>query len=153
MFTLVYPDLTQKETTLTEVLKKDSYTLLYFYPKDDTPGCTIEAQEFTKYISSFQQLDIQVVWVSKDLPERHCAFIKKYTLQPLYVSDPTLELHKQFGAWWTKKMYGKELQGTIRSTILLENKGAVIHHRKSVKAKGHAEKVLERCREKFKTEG
>ncbi|MDP2670625.1 MAG: redoxin domain-containing protein [bacterium] len=61
MFTLVYPDLTQKETTLTEVLKKDSYTLLYFYPKDDTPGCTIEAQEFTKYISSFQQLDIQVV--------------------------------------------------------------------------------------------
>lgn len=150
MFTLVYPDLTLKQSTFDDLIKQSPLTLLYFYPKDNTPGCTVQAKEFTDCLTAFHDLNIQVIGVSKDSPERHCTFISDHKLTPTYLSDPTLILHKQFGARWTKKMYGKEIEGTIRSTILLDQQGKVIHHWKSVKAKGHAQKVLEWCKKQMK---
>lgn len=144
MFTLVHPDLTSEQVTLDALLAQSTYTLLYFYPKDDTPGCTLEAQGFSTHLQAFQQLDIRVIGVSKDGSEAHCKFIAKYQLTPSYLSDPTLELHRQFGARGIKNMYGKQVEGTIRSTVLLDSAGKIVKQRKSVKAAGHAEKVLER---------
>ena len=83
------------------------YVLLYFYPKDDTPGCTIEAKEFSELHEAFATLGVQIVGVSKDLTPSHCAFIQKYTLKPLYLSDPELILHKQFGVRGAKSSWGK----------------------------------------------
>ena len=125
-----------------DLLKKAKQTLLYFYPQDETPGCTLEAITFTIYLQTFLDHGIQVVWVSKDSSESHCKFIEKDGLQIPLISDPDLTLHKQFGARGEKNMYGKIYEGTIRSTFLLAPSGEILKARRNVKATGHVEKVL-----------
>lgn len=95
------------ETEFTDLLQQAKQTLLYFYPQDETPGCTLEAITFTLYIQTFLDAGIQVVGVSKDSSESHCRFIEKDGLQIPLISDTDLTLHKQFGARGEKNMYGK----------------------------------------------
>lgn len=144
MFTLVHPDLTQETINYNDLIKRMPLTLLYFYPKDDTPGCTLEAQEFSTRIESFKKKWVQIIGVSKDSPNTHCSFIKKYSLAPYYLSDPELILHQQFGARWEKNNYWKIVQWVIRSTFLINQTWEIIKERKNVRATGHAEKVSDR---------
>lgn len=139
---------TQEHTyTLEQILAKNDYTLLYFYPKDNTPWCTVEAQDFTRLQEAFSILNIQIVWVSRDSIQSHCNFIQKYALTPLYVTDPELELHTQFEAWWEKNNYWKIVQWVIRSTVLLDKSWSIHKHWKNVRAKWHAERVLKEVQE------
>ena len=135
------------DISLEEVLAQNKYTLLYFYPKNGTPGCTLEAQDFSKLASEFQKYNVQIVWVSKDLPESHCKFIEKYQLSPSSISDPDLELHKKFASWWEKNNYGKIVMGVIRSTFLLDSDENEINAWRSIRATWHADRVLKRVKE------
>lgn len=141
-YTIVHADWHIEDIALEQILSSSDYTLFYFYPKDDTPGCTLEAQEFTQLIDQFSQKSIQIVGVSQDSKHDHCAFIEKYHLRPSYLSDPERVLHQQYHARGFKNMYGKMVEWTIRSSVLLDATGNILHHRKAARAKGHAQQVL-----------
>ncbi len=130
-----------------EKLLKDfvlgKWTVLYFYPKDNTPGCTTEAKEFTELLPEFEKLGVQVIGVSRDSPKSHRRFKEKHGLKVKLISDPNAELHKALGAWGKKKSYGREYEGVIRSTFILDPKGEIVWKKINVRAKGHAAKVLE----------
>jgi thioredoxin-dependent peroxiredoxin len=115
--------------------------VLYFYPKDDTPGCTREAQAFTSSRRAIEKAGGAVIGVSRDTVASHCRFRDKYTLKWPLVSDPELVLHKAYGAWGEKTMYGKKILGAIRSTFLVKN-GKVVRLWRNVKVDGHADQVL-----------
>ena len=123
------------------------WVVLYFYPKDDTPGCTTEACEFTAGIAEFRKLDAVVLGCSPDSPERHRNFIKKYRLKVTLLSDPKHTVMEKYGAWGKKTLYGRTSVGVIRSTVIVDPSGKVAHHWRKVKAAGHAAKVTERLRE------
>lgn len=123
---------------------RGSWLVLYFYPKDDTPGCTTEACEFTEGIEAFRNISAEVIGCSPDSPERHRKFIEKYGLKLRLLSDPEHKVMETYGAWGEKKLYGKKVVGTIRSTVIIDPKGRIAHRWKSVRAKGHAAKVRER---------
>lgn len=123
------------------------WVVLYFYPKDDTPGCTTEACEFTEGIEAFEGLDAVVLGCSPDSPEKHRKFIAKYELKVRLLSDPDHRVMEAYGAWGEKSMYGKTTVGVIRSTVVIDPEGRVAHHWKKVSAKGHAAKVRERLEE------
>ncbi|NJF24171.1 peroxiredoxin [Thermococcus sp. Bubb.Bath] len=118
------------------------WTVLYFYPKDNTPGCTTEAKEFTELIDEFEKLGVQVIGVSRDSPRSHGRFKEKHGLKIKLLSDPNTELHKALGAWGKKKSYGREYEGVIRSTFILNPDGKIVWKKINVRAKGHAAKVL-----------
>jgi peroxiredoxin Q/BCP len=120
--------------------------VLYFYPKDDTPGCTREAQAFTALAADFEALGVKVFGVSKDSVASHCKFREKYALGVELLSDPDLSVHRAYGAFGEKTMYGKKVEGTIRSTFVVGPKGTLTKVFPSVKVDGHAEKVLELLR-------
>lgn len=120
------------------------WVVLYFYPKDDTPGCTTEACEFSAGVPRFGSLDAVVLGCSPDTPDRHRAFIKKHKLRVTLLSDPSRIVMAKYGAWGEKKLYGKTVVGVIRSTALIDDKGRVAHHWRAVRVAGHAEKVRER---------
>ncbi len=117
--------------------------VLYFYPKDDTPGCTREAQAFTKSRAAIERAGGAVVGVSRDSVERHCKFRDKYGLSFPLLADPDAAVHKAYGAWGEKNMYGKKMMGIIRTTVVIDEKGVVRKVFPSVKVKGHVDKVLE----------
>lgn len=131
-----------KNVTLMDIVSANTKTLLYFYPKDNTPGCTLENKDFTCLKAKFQELWITLVWVSKDSIDSHKKFVSAHGLENDLVSDPTLELHKAFWAYGEKNNYGKIIQGVIRSTVLLDEKGNTLKIWNNVKATGHAEKIL-----------
>jgi peroxiredoxin Q/BCP len=135
--------LDQDETKVSLSDFKDQWVVLYFYPKDDTPGCTTEACEFTEGIQDFKGLNAVVLGCSPDSPEKHRKFIAKYDLGFRLLSDPGHEVMEAYGAWGEKNMYGKISVGVIRSTVIIDPKGLVAHRWKRVKAKGHALKVRE----------
>ena len=120
------------------------WVVLYFYPKDDTPGCTKEACEFTADIQHFGELDAVVVGCSPDSPQRHRTFIAKYGLGVTLLSDPERTVMQEYGAWGEKKLYGKTIVGVIRSTVLIDDQGTVVHHWRNVRAAGHAAKVRDK---------
>ena len=117
------------------------WVVLYFYPKDDTPGCTVEACEFTSGILGFAKLDAVVLGCSADSPEKHVKFIAKHGLKIKLLSDPEHKVIEKYGAWGEKKLYGKTNMGIIRSTVLIDPEGKVAHHWAKVKAAGHAAEV------------
>ena len=133
------PDQDGKKRKLSEF--RGQWFVLYFYPKDDTPGCTVEACEFTEGVRGFAKLDAVVLGCSADSPESHRKFIAKYGLKITLLSDPEHEAMKAYGAWGEKVLYGRKMIGVIRSTVIVDPKGNVAHHWKKVKAKGHAESV------------
>ncbi len=120
-------------------------TVIYFYPRDDTPGCTREAQGFTAAAKEFAALGATVYGISKDKVETHCKFRDKYKLAIPLLSDPDLTAHKAFGAYGEKTMYGKKVLGVIRSTFLAQG-GKVVRAWSSVKVDGHVDAVLAELR-------
>ena len=111
---------------------KGNWVVLYFYPKDDTPGCTTEACDFTASIADFEGMDAVVIGCSPDDPASHRKFIEKHDLQVTLVSDPDRAVMEKYGAWGEKTMYGKKVTGVIRSTVLIDPKGKIAFHWPSV---------------------
>lgn len=126
---------------------KGKYIVLYFYPKDNTPGCTTEACEFTAAFPDFSALDAVVLGVSPDSPESHRKFIEKQSLTITLLSDPDHAVAAAYGAWGLKKNYGKEYEGILRSTVLIDPKGKVARHWPKVSPAGHAAEVQAALRE------
>jgi len=123
------------------------WTVLYFYPKDDTPGCTKEACEFTSHLKQFEKLDARVFGVSPDSAESHQKFIRKHKLKIDLLSDPDHKMLDRYAAWGEKSMYGRTYEGVIRSTVLIDPAGKIAHHWPKVKPAGHAEAVREKLAE------
>jgi peroxiredoxin Q/BCP len=119
------------------------YAILYFYPRDNTPGCTTEANDFNKALRKIKARDAVVVGVSKDSIASHCKFADKYKLKFPLLSDPDGKMLEKYDAWGEKNMYGKKSMGIIRSTVLIGPNGKVIKHFPKVKVNGHVEEVLE----------
>jgi len=120
--------------------------LLYFYPKDDTPGCTIEANQFTGLASEFATLDTVVVGVSRDSCESHQAFISKYGLDIDLLADTDGELCRLYGVWQEKEKNGEKKMGIVRSTFLIDKQGRLVEAIYGVTAEGHAAAMLERVK-------
>ena len=121
---------------------KGQKIVLYFYPKDNTAGCTLEAKDFTALKDDFKALGYKVIGVSKDTIRKHHNFIEKQDLNLLLLSDPEQKLIEAFDVLKEKKMYGKTFMGVVRSTFVLDEQGTIVHKFLNVKAKNHAEKVL-----------
>lgn len=117
------------------------WVVLYFYPRDDTPGCTTEACEFTEGIQAFEKLKAVVLGVSPDSPESHRDFIQKHGLQVRLLSDPERQALQPYGAWGTKVRDGVEKLGVLRSTVLIDPEGKIARHWEKVSAPGHAAEV------------
>ena len=130
-----------KNYSLKESIGK--YVVLYFYPKDDTPGCTIETKDFNKLLQKFKKLNCEVFGISKDSLKSHNKFKNKYKIKFDLLTDEELKVLKKYGVWGKKKFMGREFMGTIRSTFLVDKKGKIIKMWKDVKVKDHAKEVLE----------
>ena len=138
-FTL--PSTNKKNFTLTESLGK--YVVLYFYPKDDTPGCTIETNDFNKLYSKFKKLDCEVYGISKDNIKSHDKFREKYKIKFDLLSDEEIKVLKKYKVWAKKKFMGREFMGIVRTTFLIDKKGKTLKVWNNVKVKDHAKEVLE----------
>jgi len=117
--------------------------VVYFYPRDDTPGCTKEACQFNDALSQFEELGVPVIGISPDKGASHARFRDKYGLRFALLSDPDHGVMESYGAWGQKTLYGKVTTGVIRSTFLVDEKGKIARAWYHVKADGHAAKVLE----------
>lgn len=120
--------------------------VVYFYPKDDTPGCTTEAQAFRDAIKDFEDANTVIVGVSKDTVAKHDKFKAKHSLPFNLISDEESDLCEQFGVWVEKNMYGRKYMGIERATFLIDGTGTVRTVWRKVKVKGHADAVLEAVR-------
>ena len=144
------PDFTLTSTNNTDYsLKKslDKYVVIYFYPKDDTPGCTIEANDFNKLLPQFKKLNCEVFGISKDNLKSHDKFKEKYKLKFDLLSDEELTVLKKFKVWGKKKFMGREFMGILRTTFLIDKKGKILRIWENVKVKDHAKEVLETLKE------
>lgn len=121
---------------------KGSPVLLYFYPKDDTPGCTTQACGIRDQWSAFTDRGVVVLGISPDSVESHAAFQDKYGLPHTLLSDPNATVMTKYGAWGEKNMYGKKTVGVIRSSVLIDADGRVVKHWKRVQAAKHADQAL-----------
>jgi len=124
------------------------WVVVYFYPRDDTPGCTKEACRFTELKSEFDSSKAVILGISPDGAEKHQKFISKYDLKIELLCDPDKKVIEKYEAWGEKNMYGKKTMGLIRSTVLIDPKGKIVEHWKPVrKAEQHPDVVLERLKE------
>ncbi len=119
------------------------WVVLYFYPRDNTPGCTVEAREFTELLPRFEELGAVVIGVSKDSLESHRRFAERHGLRVELLSDPEHRVIEMYGAWGKKRMRGREYWGTVRTTYLIDPEGRVARVWRRVRARGHAARVLE----------
>jgi len=133
------PDKDNKKVCLNEF--KGKHVVVYFYPKDNTPGCTTEAIGFTGILPELQKLNADVIGISPDSPESHAKFIEKKNLKVTLLSDLNKEVIKSFGKWGKKKFRGKEYMGVTRSTFLIDPKGKIAHIWPKVSVKGHPGEV------------
>lgn len=134
-----------KKVSLKDV--KGKWVVLYFYPKDDTPGCTIQACDFRDDHTGLNKLDAVVLGCSPDSPESHRAFIKKFDLNYTLLSDPEKKMMRTYGAWKKQERRGKMVEGTVRSTVIIDPKGKVAYHWPSVKPAGHSQMVAAKLKE------
>jgi peroxiredoxin Q/BCP len=139
------PDQDDKETCLSDY--KGKWVVLYFYPKDNTPGCTVEAIDFTAVKRDLEAKNVVILGVSRDSVKSHQNFIAKQELTITLLSDPDHKVIEAYGAWQLKKMYGKESYGIVRSTSLIDPEGKIAFAWPTVKAKGHVEKVVQKIEE------
>jgi peroxiredoxin Q/BCP len=141
------PDFCLPDAKGTEICLKDfrgKWIVLYFYPRDNTPACTLEAKGFSDELDAFGDLDAKVIGVSKDSPESHTKFIEKHDLKVLLLADPAHHVLEAYKVWQLKKLYGKESLGTVRSTYLIGPDGIIREVWAKVKVKGHVEEVKKR---------
>ena len=131
-----------------EIIKLENligkWSVIYFYPRDDTPGCTIEAKEFSELSSKFEENGASIYGVSPDTEAKHCKFIEKHGLKVELLADTESTMLIDYGVWQEKQMYGKTYMGVVRTTYLVDPEGTITEAWTKVKAKGHAEAVLER---------
>lgn len=120
--------------------------VLYFYPQDDTEGCTLENVEFTALLQQFRHLGVRVLGISPDTVAAHCAFRDKYGLGVQLASDPEHRVIDAYGLWQLKKMFGVEFMGVKRATVLIDADGRVADVILATRIKGHAQKVLDAAR-------
>lgn len=130
------------DVNLINLFKKSQKTILYFYPKDNTPWCSLEAKDFSCLKWEFEKLWIQIIWVSRDDIVSHSKFISNLSLWIDLISDPDLVLHKEYWVYWEKNNYWKIVMWVIRSTFLIDNDWKILKEWKNVKATWHAEKIL-----------
>ena len=123
------------------------WSVIYFYPRDDTPGCTVEAKEFTELNNKFKENGASIYGVSPDNEAKHCKFIDKYDLKIDLLADTEKTMLSDYGVWQEKKMYGKTYMGVVRTTYLIDPNGLVAEVWTKVKARGHAKAVFERLKE------
>ena len=135
------PSTSNNEYSLSDSLGK--YIVLYFYPKDDTPGCTIETNDFNKLLSKFKKLDCEVLGVSKDGLKSHNKFREKYKIKFDLLADEEIKVLKKYKVWAKKKFMGREFMGIVRTTFLIDKKGKILKIWDNVKVKDHAKEVLE----------
>ena len=140
------PDFTLPSSSGGSVHLKDlrgKNVVLYFYPQDDTPGCTKEACSFRDNLPKFQNINAEILGVSSDSLESHSKFIKKYGLNFTLLSDESLKVHNLYGTWKEKNMYGKKYMGTERSTFVIGADGKIKKIFRRVKVEGHDAEVLQ----------
>jgi peroxiredoxin len=135
------PNQSGKTISLADFAGKQN-VVLYFYPKDDTSGCTLEAKQFTDLIDEFAALDTAVIGVSKDSCDSHRDFIDKYGLKVELISDATGELCEAYGVWQEKEKNGVKKMGIVRSTFIIDKQGQLVDVEYGVTADGHAQAVL-----------
>ena len=119
------------------------FVVLYFYPKDDTPGCTIETNDFNKLLSKFIKLECEIYGISKDNIKSHDKFRDKYKIKFNLLADEEIKILKKYKVWGKKKFMGREFMGINRTTFLIDKKGKIIKIWENVKVKDHAKEVLE----------
>lgn len=127
--------------------KGKKHVVLYFYPKDDTPGCTIEANEFTALANDFEQVDTVILGVSKDDSDSHQAFIDKFNLKIELLADTTGDLCESYGVWQEKEKNGIKKMGIVRSTFLINKQGIIKEAIYGVTPQGHAQAMLEKIKQ------
>lgn len=140
-------DHNNQETSLNTLL--GNYVVLYFYPKDNTPGCTQEACSFRDFNAEIAKLEVKIIGISKDSHASHQKFSEKHQLNYPLWSDPDHRLLEAFGAWGEKKLMGKLFMGIIRSTFVIDPQGIVVKTWEKVKPENHAEEVLEFLKKKI----
>jgi len=123
---------------------KGKWVVLYFYPKDNTSGCTLEAIDFTKEMNWFSEQNAIILGISPDSPESHCNFRDKHDLKVTLLSDPEHKVLESYGVWVLKKMYGREYFGVERSTFLIDLNGKIAHIWRKVKVPNHISEVKEK---------
>jgi thioredoxin-dependent peroxiredoxin len=139
------PDFSLQDDAGSEVSLRDlkgKKVVLYFYPKDDTPGCTTEACNFRDRLPRFRKVNAAIYGVSRDSVESHAKFRKKYSLPFSLLSDPGAKLAERYGAWGEKNLYGKKTMGILRSTFVIDEKGTIEKVFPKVKPDLHAEELL-----------
>lgn len=149
------PDFYLKSDEEREVCLKDfrgKWVVLYFYPKDNTPGCTREAQDFSEKLDEFEKLGAVVLGVSPDSVRSHKRFKEKKGLKVTLLSDENKEVVEKYGVWQKKKVCGRECFGVVRTTFLIDPEGKIAHVWEKVKVKGHVDEVLKKLKE-LKEEG
>jgi peroxiredoxin Q/BCP len=139
------PNQDEEEICLRDI--RGRWIVLYFYPKDNTPGCTTEACDFTAALPDFEGLDAIVLGVSPDSPKRHRNFIEKKDLKITLLADEEKELCNLFGCWQLKKNYGREYMGVVRSTFIIDPDGKVAAKWEKVRVKGHVDEVKAKLEE------
>lgn len=132
----------QTGNTISSETLKGKWSVIYFYPKDNTPGCTTEACSFRDAYSDFRKNGIVVIGVSKDSVVSHGKFVDKFQLPFILLADPELELIKTFGVWAKKKFMGREYDGILRTTFLINPKGEIVKVYENVKPADHAKMIL-----------
>jgi thioredoxin-dependent peroxiredoxin len=126
---------------------KGRWLVLYFYPKDNTPGCTTQAIDFTSKLADFHSLNTEIVGISPDSIASHDKFITKHKLEVMLLSDPEHQIADSYEVWQLKKFMGKEYMGIVRSTFLIDPQGNIAQIWPNVKVKNHAEIVLDRLQQ------
>ena len=121
---------------------KGTWIVLYFYPKDNTPVCTLEAKDFSYYIKEFENLGAKIIGISPDSLDKHKKFEKNHNLSFNLLSDQNNEILKKYGAWKLKKFYGKVFMGVIRSTYIIDPRGIIVYIWSKVKVRDHVKEVM-----------
>jgi len=135
------PSTNKKEFSLKDSL--GNFVVLYFYPKDDTTGCTIETNDFNKLLPKFKKLNCEILGISKDNLKSHEKFRDKYKIKFDLLADEEIKVLKKYKVWAKKKFMGREFMGIVRTTFLIDKKGKIIKIWNNVKVKDHAKEVLE----------
>jgi len=135
------PSTNKKNYSLKDSL--GNYVIIYFYPKDNTPGCTLETNDFNKLLPKFKKLNCEILGISKDNLKSHNKFRDKYKIKFDLLADEEIKVLKKYKVWAKKKFMGREFMGIVRTTFLIDKKGKIIKIWNNVKVKDHAKEVLE----------
>jgi len=141
------PDFCLPDKDKNKICIKDyhgKWLVLYFYPKDNTPGCTLEAKGFTDALDDFHKMNAEVLAVSPDDSDSHCKFYDKHNLSLTLLSDTSHDILEKYGVWKKKKMFGKEFFGVVRSTFIIDPNGKIAHSWRKVKVPGHVQAVKDK---------